>query len=457
MIYNYACNPNDKEIKMQLIIDLINGNLLEAQGSGLYAFVYYFTNILHILFFVFYLHQIIYMIVGTVKHKKIDAYKPKKLAKIGIVISARNESRVIGNLIKSIKASTYPSGLYNIFVIADNCTDNTAEICRRLGCIVFERNDEKLIGKGYALHYLFEQLHKQARWANYLPDAYIVLDADNVIKPNYIFEMNKVFDRGYEMITSYRNSKNIGKNWISAGYGYWFMHESRHLNNSRMMLGTSCAISGTGFLISRRLVERYDNWSFFTLTEDIQCSTTYALDGGRVGYCPTAEFFDEQPETLRQSYRQRERWAKGFYQVFGKYGKSLICKCFKRFACYDVLTTIFPALMVTLTLFVSLPIVMAIGGIMGDMALVAYAGATLVKSLLKYYLIMLIMSILVVITERKKIHCSTKRKVLHIFTFPFFMFTYIPISVTALFKKVKWKPIYHSGNMSLSDIVSCED
>ena len=442
---------------MQLIFDLFSGNLLEAHGTGLYTFVYYFTNILHVLFFLFYLHQIVYMIVGTVKHKKIDNYKPKKIAKIGIVISARNEERVIGNLIKSIKSGTYPKECYTIFVIADNCTDNTAEVCRKLGCIVFEREDKKLIGKGYALHYLFERLHKESMWRDCLPDAYIVLDADNVIRPDYIFEMNKVYDRGYEMITSYRNSKNIGKNWISAGYGYWFMHEARHLNNSRMMLGTSCAISGTGFLISRRLVEKYGNWSFFTLTEDIQCSTTYSLDGGKVGYCPTAEFFDEQPETLRQSYRQRERWAKGFYQVFGKYGNPLLRGSFKRFACYDVLTTIFPALMLTLCLFLSLPIVMAIGAIIGDTALVAYAGATLLRSLIKYYVIMLIMSVLVVITEWKRIHCSTAKKIFHVFTFPLFMFTYIPISVSALFKKVEWKPIYHSGNVSLSDIISCEE
>lgn len=438
---------------MELIIDLINGNLLEAQGSGLYAFVYYFTNILHILFFLFYIHQIVYMIVGTVKHKKMDNYTPRNLAKMGIVISARNESRVIGNLIKSIKESRYPADRYEIFVIADNCTDNTADVCRELGCIVFERKDEEHVGKGYALNYLFTKLHSDKHRASYLPDAYIVLDADNLIKPDYIFEMNKVYDRGFEMITSYRNSKNIGKNWISAGYGYWFMHEARHLNNSRMQLGTSCAISGTGFLISRRLVERYDDWSFFTLTEDIQCSTTYALDGGRVGYCPTAEFFDEQPETLRQSYRQRERWAKGFYQVFARYGTSLLRGAFKKFACYDVLTTIFPALMITLTLFVSLPIVTAIGFAVGDAALVVYAGSTFFKSILKYYLIMLIMSTLVVITERKKIHCTTKKKILHIFTFPFFMFTYIPISVSALFKKVKWKPIYHSADVSLSDVI----
>ena len=129
--------------------------------------------------------------------------------------------------------------------------------------------------------------------------------------------MNKTYDCGYDMVTSYRNSKNIGKNWITSGYGYWFLHEARHLNNARMMLHNSCAISGTGFLIARNVVQEFGNWNFFTLTEDIQCSTAYALSGRKVAYCSTAELFDEQPETFAQSWKQRERWAKGFYQVFG--------------------------------------------------------------------------------------------------------------------------------------------
>ena len=178
---------------MQIFIDLIRFNGHLTFTSGLHGFIYFFSNIISLIFVIMYLHQFFYLIFGTFRKYKIKE-KEFKLHTYGIVISARNESKVIGNLIKSIQANDYPKELYHIFVIADNCTDNTADICRELGCIVFERNDTTKIGKGYALNYLFNRLHSESQFAPIVPDAYIVLDADNIIKPNFITEMNKVYD-----------------------------------------------------------------------------------------------------------------------------------------------------------------------------------------------------------------------------------------------------------------------
>lgn len=436
---------------MQIFIDLIRFHGHLTFTSGLHGFIYFFSNIISLIFVIMYLHQFFYLIFGTFRKYKIKE-KEFKLHTYGIVISARNESKVIGNLIKSIQANDYPKELYHIFVIADNCTDNTADICRELGCIVFERNDTTKIGKGYALNYLFNRLHGESQFAPIVPDAYIVLDADNIIKPNFITEMNKVYDSGYEMVTSYRNTKNFGKNWITSGYGYWFLHEAKHLNNSRMALHTSCAISGTGFLISTDVVKEYDNWSFFTLTEDIQCSTEYAMTKRNIGYCGSAELYDEQPETFRQSWRQRERWAKGFYQVFGKDGKQLIGKALTNFSCWDILTTIFPALIITMLLIISLPISSIVGLCIGDYFSAVYAWKCLGLNFLYLYIIMFVIALLVLITEGKKIKTTWPRKILHLFTFPFFMFTYIPIAISAAFKKVEWKPIVHSADISIDEI-----
>ena len=436
---------------MKIFIDLIRYHGQIPLPSTLYAFIYFFSNIISLIFVLMYLHQFFYLIYGTFRKFKLPN-KEFKLHKIGIVISARNESKVIGNLIKSIQANDYPKELYNIFVIADNCTDNTADICRELGCIVFERNDLEKIGKGYALNFLFNRLHNERQFAPIVPEAYIVLDADNIIKPNFITEMNKVYDSGYEMVTSYRNTKNFGKNWITAGYGYWFLHEAKHLNNSRMALKSSCAISGTGFLISTDVVKEYDNWSFFTLTEDIQCSTEYAMTKRKIGYSGDAELFDEQPETLRQSWRQRERWAKGFYQVFGKNGRKLIGKALTNFSCWDILTTIFPALIITMLLIIGLPVCSIIGLCIGDYLSAGYAWVCLGLNFLYLYVIMFVIALLVLITEGKKIKTTWPRKIFHLFTFPFFMFTYIPISISAAFKKVTWKPIVHTANISIEDM-----
>lgn len=441
---------------MNLIIDLINYNgKLPYTGMSLAAYLVF--NILGLIFFIMYIHQYLYLILGTFfrSGKKIAKTNPEP-REIGIVISARNESRVIGKLIESIQANDYPMDKVMIFVIADNCTDDTAEICRNMGCVVFERNDLEHIGKGYALNYLFTRIHAP-EYEGKLPEAYIVLDADNVIKRNYITEMNKTYCAGYDMVTSYRNSKNFCDNWISAGYGYWFLHEARHLNNSRMLLHTSCAISGTGFLISKKVVEEFDNWKFFTLTEDIQCSTEYALTGRNVGYCDSAELYDEQPVKFSQSLRQRERWAKGFYQVFGLKGGELTKGILKgKFACWDILTTIFPAIIVTLLTLITVPVLLILCAIFKDgaaaIATLEYFGCGLVA----IYVIMFVIALLVAITDWKKIHGKWYKKILYLFTQPLYMATYIPVAITALFKKVTWKPIEHKASMSLDDVEKAE-
>lgn len=440
-----------------LIIDLIKYNGQIPFKSPMEAFIYYFAQVIALVFFLMYFHQMIYLLIGTIKHCKVKKKGEVKQHSIGIVVSARNESSVIGNLIDSIRANDYPEELLKVFVIADNCTDNTAQIARDKGCIVVERFDDELVGKGYALNYLFTKLHTEEQFADLVPEAYIVLDADNVIRSNFITEMNKVFDSGYDMVTSYRNSKNFGKNWITSGYGYWFLHEARHLSNARMMFHTSCAISGTGFLISSDVVKEYDNWNFFTLTEDIQCSTAYALSGRKVGYCSTAELFDEQPETFKQSWKQRERWAKGFYQVFGKYGGRLVTGFFRQFACWDIFTTIFPALFITILSMVVLPTTSIVALCLGDTANALFAFLAFLVGFGSMYGMMFLIALTICVTEWRKIHTSWWKKILYMFTFPLFMATYIPISICALFKKVKWQPIVHTQSVTLDEIEQADE
>ena len=105
---------------------------------------------------------------------------------------------------------------------------------------------------------------------------------------HFVEAMNRTFTDGYEVVTSYRNSKNYGENWISAGYALWFIRESRYLNNSRMLMGTSCAISGTGFLFSRKVIESTNGWVFHLLTEDIEFSVYHILQGRTIGFCADA-------------------------------------------------------------------------------------------------------------------------------------------------------------------------
>ena len=239
-----------------------------------------------ILFTLLYLYQGFYIVVGLVRRRWTDRYQPKKLHRFAAIVSARNEEAVIGELLESLRRQNYPQELLDLYVVADNCTDNTAATACQAGAFVYERFDQKHKGKGYAIDYLFRRL-KEERKDVY--DGYFVFDADNLVDPNFVSEMNRTFDRGYDAVTCYRNSKNFGSNWISAGYSIWFLREARFLNFPRTLLGTNCHVSGTGFLVSARVIEDNGGWPFHLLTEDIQFSVDCAIQGKKIGYLYTLE------------------------------------------------------------------------------------------------------------------------------------------------------------------------
>ncbi len=400
-----------------------------------------------------YLYQIVYLVVGLITRRRKQNYVPKKLHRYAAIVSARNEAAVIGELLKTLRAQNYPQHLLDLYVIADNCTDNTAEVSRAGGATVIVRNDTEHIGKGYALDYFFKQLEEPY-------DGYFVFDADNLVDPNFVMEMNKVFDQGYAAVTSYRNSKNYDTNWLTAGYSLWFLREACFLNQPRMVLGTNCAISGTGFLISHKLIEKHHGWPFHLLTEDIQFSVVCAIAGDRIGYAGDAVLYDEQPTSFRQSWNQRLRWSKGFYQVIMKYMGKLIGGVLRgkqnAFSCFDMLMTVAPSIMLTLVCVV-VNLVVLVGYALEPFTLNAirlYAETTqsIWTTISNFYLVLLMYGSLTLISEWNEIRCKAWKKILYVFAFPVFLLTYVPISLAAMFQKVEWKPIKHSVTKSIQDL-----
>lgn len=423
-------------------------------GIKVLQFIQGFNLLIFALFTVFYAYQLFY-VVAALWHdrKRTPMPEAKKQHKFAAIISARNERAVISELVRSIKMQNYPAELLDVFVVADNCTDDTAEVAEHAGAIVFKRFNRTEVGKGYALDYAFQRIAKEYASAGY--EGYFIFDADNLLDRNYVTEMNKVFDSGYRVITSYRNSKNFDSNWISAGSALWFLRESKFLNNSRMILGTNCAVSGTGFLVACDVLRARGGWKYHLLTEDIQFSIDCACEGERVGYCSTAVLYDEQPVTFEQSWNQRLRWSKGFYQVFARYGRKLFRGVVKRrsFSCYDMLMTVAPAMLLTLAS-VAVNAFLLVSALLSTPVAVGVVRVTLssiLSSFGGFYLTLLFFGAVTVITEWKRINTTAARKVLYTFTFPLFIFTYIPIAIVALFRKIEWKPIAHTISKSIEE------
>ena len=414
-------------------------------------FVTYFNFLLALTISAAYFYQLVYLMYGIISLKKPWIFIAGQEHRYAVMISARNEEEVIGELIASLKAQNYPKDKLDIYVVADNCTDRTADAAREAGAIVYERFDQVHKGKGFALGYLLHELRADVGESGY--DGFFVFDADNIVDENFVAEMNKVFDTGdYAALTSYRNSKNFADNWISAGYGLWFMRETRFLNFPRMLLGTNCAISGTGFLISAGVVKENGGWPYHLLTEDIEFSANCALKGQRIGYCETAILYDEQPTTFQQSWDQRLRWSKGFYQVDFKYGLDLVKGCFtnraNKFSCYDMLMTVAPGMLLTLVMIAMNLILLVTAFTEPDyIARRVFHEATgaLLSAGVMFYISLFTFGLATTITEWRKIRAAAWQKILYTFTFPLFQFTYVPIALVALVTKVEWRPIKHTA------------
>ena len=412
-----------------------------------------FNQIVVTLLTVCFLYQVVFFVIGALRGE-VAPPKAKKLHRYAFFIAAHNEEAVIANLVRSIKDQDYPSELIEVFVVADACTDNTAQLAREAGAIVYERNDLARKGKSWVMDYGFDRI------LNEYPDTfegYFIFDADNVISRDYVSKMNDAFDQGFHVVTSYRNSKNFGSSWISSANATWYLREARFLNNARMMVGTSCAISGSGWMVSEKIVRGMHGWDFHTLTEDIQFSTFCCAHNVQIGFAP-AEFFDEQPLTFKASWTQRMRWTKGFYQVFFSYGRDLVKGIRKgQFASYDMLMTIAPGMILTLLSFFVNAVYLIVGtlshGFIATEAELSMCVGSLVMTFASMYVVFFILAVITTISEREHIHAKKKWRIFtNLFTFPIFMMTYIPINVAALFMKVEWVPTKHTVSMSMEDM-----
>lgn len=414
-----------------------------------------FNTIVGLVFSVCFLYQVVFFFIGLIRGQ-VKIPPAKKQHTYAFFIAAHNEEAVIANLVKSIKDQDYPSELIDVFVVADACTDNTAQAAREAGAIVYERNDLSRKGKSWVMDYGFDRILREYPGKH---EAFFIFDADNLLSRDYATIMNDAFDQGYLALTSYRNSKNFGSSWISSAYATWFIREARYLNNARMICHTSCAVSGSGYLVSAKLIEGMKGWDFHTLTEDIQFSTFCAIHGVRIGYAP-AEFFDEQPVTLKASIKQRMRWTKGFYQVLFTYGRHMFKSIgkFHRFAAYDMLMVVGPAMLLTLMCLLVNVTFIAVGslshGFLATDAEIEMAIGSIIMMLAYMYGTFFVMGLSTTITEWKHIHCPQKWRIFtNLFTFPLFMFTYVPLTVAALFLKVDWVPTPHDVSVTLDEVL----
>jgi len=495
---------------MEVILEFLE-NLIISVGEvfGNSKKIY---NVIGLILSIVVVHKSIYYMVGLFFTRKFN--EAKKKHKYAILIAARNEKYVIGNLLDSIKKQDYPQELLTTFVVADNCTDDTAKIAREHGAICYERFDEEHKTKGFALQYLLEKIEEDYGRMNF--EGYFIFDADNLLNTDYISKMNNAFDSGEKIITSYRNTKNFDENWIASTYALHWIRSVRVNHRARSIFRLATNIQGTGFLFSNEIVK--DGWKYTSLTEDRALTADAVAQGYQITYQDEAEFFDEQPTSLKIALRQRLRWSKGHLQAFAESGPYLFINIFlgkyylktkwhkeekkqknlfysvlesirHRFASLDTLVQLTPISLINVIRWLivmvfiyscskyitginsssllgsSTILARTIKNIFGDVIINVKPGwnAFFIGLLLSIwwrlfyrigkYIENIWLAVYIFIVEHKRIKkMSIWKKIFYCITWPIFDIIGRYTTYAALFMKVTWKPIPHNSNITIDEL-----
>ena len=398
---------------------------------------------------IFWLYQIMVSLCSLVKIKD----KPLKVNKdhrFMAIIPAHNEEAVVGNLVESLKKQNYNKELYDIYVIADNCTDNTAKVAEEAGAIVYERFNNSQKTKGHALDwFLAQKIEENAPY-----DAFFVFDADNIVDPNFIKNMNKKLCQGEDVVQGYRDIKNPTDSWITAGYAifYWTMHRFYHL--ARYNLGLSPLLNGTGFMVRFDVVKPEGGLKTVTLTEDIEYSLKRIIEGKRLGWATDAIVYDEQPVGFKQSWSQRSRWTVGHMQCIKEYTKQLAVaaqekKTMMNFDGFLYIIGSIPMFIITLVLLAT-NFLMYAGNGMTELELII----NIARYLIPTFLLPIGTAVIVMLLDRRPIKPMLKG----LACYPLFMGSWLLINFKCLFKReTTWEKIDHVRNIKIGETEKVEE
>ncbi|MDT1957042.1 glycosyltransferase family 2 protein [Carnobacterium divergens] len=249
---------------------------------------------------------------GLIKPKR-DYQIVKDQHRFLFLVPAHNEEDVIGPTIESLINQNYDSTLFDIVIIADNCTDNTVEVIEkyeRAEAFVNTSKADEPRGKPHAIARFIET----GRWKVY--DYIAFIDADNIVDKNYLMEMNSQLIARPELtvVQGYLGVKNVATSMTASGYAAVYFITNRAVQYANYRLGWNAAIGGTGFVLQTMYLEK-NGWNPRSYTEDFELQVELSLQSKKSGWNHFAVVYDEKPNSVIASHNQRTRWAQGHWFV----------------------------------------------------------------------------------------------------------------------------------------------
>ena len=368
--------------------------------------------------------------------------KPKKYnnkKRYCILIPARYESKVINNLLLSITKQTTKINPKDIYIIVESIKDKTVDIAKQYNMNIILRENLSLKRKGYALNDAVTYiLKKQIHY-----DAYFIFDADNILDKDFIKNMEKSINEGYDIGIGYRNTKN-SNTLVSASSALTFSMINTMLNERKNKYHNNLTISGTGYYIKGSIIEEWNSFPFHSLTEDYELTLYAILNNLTTTYNKKAIFYDEQPDNFNVSLKQRTRWVKGYFEARKKYINKISKSETKNDPNFASKVNAF--LGVTPYIYIIIGLLIILVNILITKGITSFL-SYLTIFLLLIYILLALFTIIMLKKEKNSLNISKSMKIKVIFYNPIFMFSYIICLLRSIFiKDVKWDKIDHNKN-----------
>ena len=391
---------------------------------------------------------LVIMLITSIMSKK-NNNKPRKRKdnhNFCFLVPARYESNVIEDLLISIKKQTIKVNMEDVYVIVESKNDETVGICKKYKATVVIRKHLELQRKGYAL----DEAVKFILSKNKDYDAYFIFDADNVLDKDYLKNMIPIFDKGYDLASGYRNCKNGNKSSIAACSALTFSLVNTVFNEKKNRETKNITFSGTGFYIRGELIKKWGGYPFHSLTEDYELSSYATLNNLTTYYNTKSVFYDEQSLRFKDTINQRVRWIRGYFDVRKMYKakifKALDKKDPNNGSKIDESIGIVPFIFMVLGLviwFLALVFFIAYNLFLGNKVWQLHL-LELTIFMIIIYITMMVMTIVILFLEGKKLDLTIKSRIKAMFINPIFMISYVPCAVKALTtKEVKWTRVEH--------------
>ena len=391
----------------------------------------------------------------TARRKVAPIPASENHTKFGVIVAARNESKVIRGIFDSLKNQTYSKEYYDVWIIVESFDDPSIKIAEEYGYkwFVRDRLTPERKTKGFALQELIDYFNRES--INY--DAYMIFDADNKVEPNFIELMNNLRQTGVKIGSGYRNFTNVNVNWLTATSSVMFAYMNQVTSKGRSYLFHKATLMGTGYYVDKSIIDDAGGWIFTGMTEDIQLTSYSYYHDVNMRYYPDAVFYDEQSPKMKQVHDQHVRWLAGFFSsrkylkkcgVFYEYHKGPKKAVMRSEFKLGILPFIIYNIINCLLLIASLGLAIGATITRKETDMIWRCWGITIYEALCLYLPFVVASLYIIISERKKLHMKPLIAFICCTTYFVFFYDFLWAFLDLGFHKSKrhsWVQIEHTG------------